>query len=161
MDWIENLFGQGEELTTTQMSLRAAAMFFVTLILIRISGRRSFSFHSAPDNIISITLGAILSRAIVGASPFIGVVAAGLVIALLHRWVLWMGVHNKTFKRLLTGKKILVYEQGSFHPENMRKALICQEEIMQAVSEKTHKDNLDSVEQVYLGSSGEIIVVTK
>jgi len=49
-----NIFGEGKELTLIQMCARGVVVFFIALILIRISGRRSFGMHMPLDNIISI-----------------------------------------------------------------------------------------------------------
>ena len=41
------LFGEGQDLASWQMAARGAAMFFIALVLIRVSGRRSFGQGSA------------------------------------------------------------------------------------------------------------------
>src|SRR5215831_11046179 len=71
MEWIRILFGEGKDLDCLQMSCRAVVAFFITLVLIRMAGIRTFGKKSAFDNVIIIMLGSILSRVVVGASPFI------------------------------------------------------------------------------------------
>ncbi len=66
---LEKIWGTGTSLDTVQMGTRGIAVFIIALLLIRVSGRRSFGIRSPLDNIIVILLGAILSRAVVGASP--------------------------------------------------------------------------------------------
>ena len=83
MEIFIKLFGEGQDLNALQMSDRGIVMFFIALILIRISGRRSFGVRTPLDNIITISLGAIMSRAVVGASPYIPVMVCCLVIVLL------------------------------------------------------------------------------
>ena len=53
---METLWGSGKDLTALQMSVRALAIFFITLALVRLSGRRSFGRKTAFDNIIVIIL---------------------------------------------------------------------------------------------------------
>jgi hypothetical protein len=77
MKWIVWLFGQGSELEIWQMMARAVAIFFIALLLIRASGRRFFGQHAPFDACVTVLLGAVLSRAVAGASPFWATVAAG------------------------------------------------------------------------------------
>src|ERR1700755_3556763 len=87
MTWIDVVFGHGSNLNTLQMTSRAIISFFITLLLLRIAGIRTFGKKTAFDNVIIIMLGSILSRAVVGASPFIATSVACLVFVLIH-WML-------------------------------------------------------------------------
>ena len=59
---INELFGNGQNLTALQMGVRAFIMFFIALALIRIGGMRIFGKKTAFDNILVIMLGAVLAR---------------------------------------------------------------------------------------------------
>jgi uncharacterized membrane protein YcaP (DUF421 family) len=161
MDVITELFGEGKDLTALQMSLRTVVIFAITLILIRISGRRSFGIKTPLDNIIVITLGAILSRAIVGVSPFIPVVVASLVMVCIHRMIGWIGVRKPGFKRMIEGKKILVFEKGNFIEEHLKRGLVCEEDVRLGIRKSALTDNLDKIEKAYIETNGEITVIKK
>src|SRR5882757_7042576 len=85
MQILHSIFGTGRYLNVLQMTARSVVVFIIALILIRVSGRRSFSLHSPLDSIISVILGAVLSRAIVGASGFFPVIASCTALVLIHR----------------------------------------------------------------------------
>jgi len=161
MDVIITLFGDGKDLTVLQMSCRAVVVFFLALILIRVSGRRSFGMHTTLDNIISIALGAILSRAIVGASPFLPVIAACTTIALLHRILGWLIVHHPGLSRLIQGDKRVLYKDGRFNNDAMDKALVCEEDIMQGVRKSAMTEDLAKIDKVYMERNGEISTTRK
>ena len=123
MDVVVALFGQGRMLGPGQMVLRAIVVFAIALVLIRIAGRRAFGQRSPFDYVVGILLGAILSRAVVGASPFVATVAASFAIALLHRVIGWACVRSRRLERLLVGAEREVYRNG-FDDAQMRAALI-------------------------------------
>lgn len=158
---IEILFGSGKELNMLQMSCRAFAIFLISLVMIRISGRRSFGVRTPLDNIIVILLGALLSRAIVGASPFWSVVCASFVMVLLHRAVGWMISRSKKIGSIIEGDRICLYQNSSFIKRNMKKALVCQEDIMQGVRKSALTENMGKIEAVYMERNGEISSVKK
>ena len=159
MEELVAIFGEGEDLTVLEMCYRGGVVFCLALILLRISGRRSFGIKTPLDLIISVLLGSILSRAIVGASPFIPVIVCALTIVILHRVFSLMSIYNKGFRHLAEGKKIMVFENGKFLHKNMRKALVDEEDILQKVRKQTFQDNLKNIDRIYMERNGEITVV--
>jgi len=101
MEVINNLFGHGSDLNTLQMSLRAFSIFFIALILIRLTGMRAFGIKSAFDTCIIIMLGAVLSRAVVGASPFIPTIIASTFLVVIHKIIAEISVTNQTLSHLV------------------------------------------------------------
>ena len=161
MNILHEIFGQGKDLTTLQMSARGAAVFLIALILIRISGRRSFGVRTPLDNIVVILLGATLSRAVVGASPFIPVVITSFVIVLLHRFLSFLTSGNKKLASVIDGESILLFRDGSFIPENVKKALVSKEDIMQAVRKSALTDDLNKIDRIYMEHNGEVSALKK
>lgn len=161
MKTIYFLFGEGRDLTALQMSCRGISVFIIALILIRISGRRSFGMKTPLDNIIVILLGAILSRAVVGVSPFWPVVACSTVIVLFHRFLAWVKVKSPSFSELLEGNKIKLYENGKYLEDNMGKALACKEDVDQGVRRTALTEDMDDIKAVYMERNGEISAIKK
>jgi uncharacterized membrane protein YcaP (DUF421 family) len=161
MQILHEIFGSGKDLTILQMTARSVVVFIIALVLIRISGRRSFGLRSPLDNIITIILGAVLSRAIVGASGFLPVIASCTALVLIHRLFAYGMVHHPGFSRLVSGEKILLFKEGDFLQQNMDKGLICREEILQEVRKSAMTENLDKIEKIYMERNGEVNSVCK
>ncbi|MHA4738678.1 DUF421 domain-containing protein [Dyadobacter sp. MSC1_007] len=161
METLSILFGEGENQTTLQMSMRAVVIFIITLLLLRIAGRRSFGMKSPFDNIIVILLGAILSRAVVGASEFVPTVTAATVIAVLHRAGAWLGALNTKFGALIKGQKIPLVENGQLIRENMKRALISESDLYTSLRNNMHVEDFDSINGAYMENNGQISFVEK
>jgi uncharacterized membrane protein YcaP (DUF421 family) len=155
------IFGEGKDLNALQMSSRGVVMFIIAFLLIRISGRRSFGVRTPLDNIVTITLGAIMSRAVVGASAFVPVVLCCFVIVLLHRAFGWLIVHHPSFGRFVEGDKIALFENGKFDKDHMEKGLVCQEDIMQGVRKSALTEDMTGIEKIYMERNGEISAIRK
>jgi uncharacterized membrane protein YcaP (DUF421 family) len=161
MELIITIFREGKDLNTLQMSSRGIVVFFIALVLIRISGRRSFGVRTPLDNIITISLGAVLSRAIAGASAFVPVIITCFVIVLMHRIFGWLIVHHRRFGRFMEGDKIPLYRDGAFIKNNLDKALVCEEDIMQGIRKSALTDDMREIEKVYMERNGEISPIKK
>lgn len=161
MEYVVEIFGSGKELNALQMSCRGIVIFIIALILIRISGRRSFGQSTPADNIISILLGAILSRAVTGVSPFIPVIAVCFVIVILHRLFLLLMVRNPKFQDKCEGKKILLFEKNNFVESNLNRALVSKEDVLQSLRRSTFSDDLDSIDKIYMERNGKISILKK
>lgn len=150
-----------DSLTEGQMALRALLIFVLTIVYVRIAGRRSVGMRTPFDTVISLLLGATLSRAIVGASSFTGTVVASLVLVVLHRLFAWLSAHNQTFSRLVGGSKRVLYEAGQLNHDNMNAMLVSQSDLQEAARRMGNVDSLDDVQTAIIERSGEISIVTK
>jgi Predicted membrane protein len=160
-DLIKTLFGEGQDLNTLQMASRAFVLFFITLILIRLAGMRTFGIKSAFDDCVIIMLGAVLSRAITGASAFVPTVAAALVLVIIHRFLAWMSVYNRTISHLVKGKPISIYLNGKLNDKTLRQCNLSFGDIMEQARLQANKNNLDDIEEIFMERTGKISFIKK
>jgi len=161
MNMVITIFGQGRDLDPLQMIARTVAVFFVALLLIRISGRRSFGQRSPFDYVVAILLGATLSRAIVGASPAVATLAACLVMVLLHRALGWLCVRSRALESWVVGVERELYRDGVFNREQMSAALTTESDIMEAARLELNAPDLDGVRSAILERNGQVSLVRK
>jgi uncharacterized membrane protein YcaP (DUF421 family) len=159
-DLLQALFGDGSDLDALQMTLRAAVVFVLTLAMIRISGRRSFGQHRPFDACTTVLLGAVLSRAVVGASPFWPTMAAGATIVLLHRLVAMASLRWPRFESLVSGDERELVRDGQRNQEEMDKALITARDLDEAVRKKAG-DEHRFVRRAVLERDGHVTVDAK
>jgi uncharacterized membrane protein YcaP (DUF421 family) len=161
MKWLETLFGQGEDLTILQMCMRALVIYMIAILYIRLAGKRAFGRISTFDNIIVITMGAMLSRAIVGVSPFVHVLASTLVLVLLHRLMCWITQRSHAVGKVIKGEPESLFKNGEFNEKNLRRNMISRNDLMEGVRLKTNQDTFDRVDEVFMERNGELSVVKK
>ncbi|ANB72248.1 hypothetical protein AYM40_07645 [Paraburkholderia phytofirmans OLGA172] len=161
MQMLIALFGEGKDLSSLQIAMRAAATFFAALVFIRISGRRSFGQRSPFDYVVAILLGATLSRAIVGASPAVPTLVASLVIVLIHRALAWACIRSRALESLVVGVEREVYSDGRFNEREMLAALITRTDVLETVRQELGSDALDRVKSAILERNGEISIIRK
>jgi uncharacterized membrane protein YcaP (DUF421 family) len=158
-DIILLVFGEGQNLNALQTATRATIVFLFSLFLIRIAGRRSFGLHAPLDNIVVILLGAIIARAVVGASPFFSTLFAGFVIALLHRAVAFIAVYSRDLGRMVKGNKIVLYKDGKFIKQNMMYTTVSLEDIQEEIRLQTNQNVLEGIEEVSIERNGKISII--
>jgi uncharacterized membrane protein YcaP (DUF421 family) len=160
-EFLHALFGQGEPLTTLQVAVRSFVMFLITLVLIRIGGLRIFGKKSAFDVIVSIMLGAILSRGIMGASPFWQTVASGFVLVLVHRLISLACIKSKRFAILVSGRPVILYKDGQYNWKNMTLHSLSENDLKESLRISTGLDRLDDIRTATLERSGKISFIKK
>jgi uncharacterized membrane protein YcaP (DUF421 family) len=161
MEWLITIFGTGKDLTVVQMSCRAIAVFLLALVLLRITGQRTFGHKTAFDQVVMIMLGAILSRGVTGSSPFFPVISASVVIVVLHRVLGWISMYNKTLGMLVKGEEIILYKNGRYHQKSMQKCMVTEKDMLESVRIETNADDLANVDIVTMERCGSISIVTK
>jgi len=161
MEIIDRLIGKGEELTALHMAIRTIIIFVIALIMLRIAGIRTFGKKTAFDLVIIIMLGAVLSRAIVGASPFVPIICASLVMVLIHRLLGILSYHSDFIGRLVKGEKKSLYKNGVPDKTNMRQVQISRNDIMEEVRVSLNQDNLRDVEEIFIERNGKISIIKR
>ena len=155
------LFGEGKDLDALQMADRAFVMFFITLFLIRVAGMRAFGQKSAFDMIIVIMLGAILSRAVSGDSPFFATVTAGAVLAVIHRLLALASVFSDTIGWMIKGKKTILFKNNAIIKKNMIRCSVSYKDLQEEVRLILNETTMDNVVEISMERSGKISIVKK
>lgn len=158
---LQDLFSTRVELNILQMSIRALVVFLFCVILIRISGRRSFGFGAPFDMIILMLLGSILSRAISGTAPFFPVLASSFAICALHRLLGMLMLKFPSWEAFFKGKKLLLYQNNKFNHKNMSYSLISDQDIQDELAHCPHIDSLDEVSEIYILGNGKLSFIKK
>ncbi|HVU94007.1 MAG TPA: YetF domain-containing protein [Puia sp.] len=161
MNILHTLFGEGKDLDSLQMICRAIVAFFLTLVLIRIAGIRTFGKKTAFDNVIVIMLGSIFSRVVVGASPFIPTTLACLSFVLVHRLLAWISLYNDTLGRWIKGEASTLYEDGRRNEKNMRDAVISEKDLHESIRHQLHEDSFEQIKAIIQERNGEISIIKK
>jgi len=158
-DMVRWLFGEGSDLASWQMTARGIVVFIFTLVFIRASGRRSFGQHSTFDACATVLLGAVLSRAVVGASPFWATLASAAALALMHRLLALACIRWPRFENLVSGREIVLLEDGLVDRRAMRQALLSDNNLAESIRQKLGDASFADVERAMLERDGRITVI--
>ena len=156
---LEQIFGVGADLDAYQMGARALVLFFLMLVLVHVAGMRAFTRKASFDTIIMITLGALLSRVVVGASPAIPTVAGATVLVVLHRLIAVVTARVPALDRLVKGSSTWLYRGGIFNQKAMQRAGISRADLEEAVRAKSKRHDLKDILEIHLESNGDLSVV--
>lgn len=158
---LTQIWGNKEEIGLLECAARAAAMFAVMVIMIRLSGMRSFGKGDVFDDILTILLGAVLSRGIVGATPFLSAVAGGATIMIVHSLLSNLTFYSAMIGRAVKGKCMILYQNGEYDRENMKTANISENDIQEQLRLKLNTDRLDEIKEIYFERTGKVSFVKK
>ena len=104
-------------------------------------------------------LGAVLSRAVVGASPFWATVAAAAGLSALHRLLAIACIRWPAFEDLVSGQEILLVRDGQVDPAAMRRALLTERNLAEAIRQKLGDAGVAEVARAVLERDGRITVI--
>lgn len=161
MEFLNHWWGIKEDIGPLEIAARSAVMFLIALMLLRISGMRPFGKGNGVDTIISFLIGAILSRGVVGATPFISTVVSAIVILFIHNMVTKLCVRNEWIERIIKGRRYTLYKSGSFIKHNMSRADVSEKDIYEELRIQCQMNLLDKIEEVNMERTGEISFVKK
>lgn len=161
MKFLNEWWGINENISPLEIAARSAVMFVVALLLMRMAGMRPFGKGEPFDNIISFLIGGILSRGVVGATPFFSTVASMVVIIIIHKILAKLSIYSKWFGSKVKGEKVLLFSNGVFIKKNMDSANITEHDILEDLRLEVQLGSLEKIEEVYMERSGKISFIKK
>lgn len=143
-----------------QMSLRAASVYVIAIVIVRIGKKWFMSRGTAFDLILAIVFGSIVSRVITGDAPFLPGIAAVLTLVLMHWLFSAASLRWKEFSRLVKGQPVLLVRDGIIVQEGMKRTHISDGNLRQDLRQKG-VSALGEVAEAHLEPNGEVSVIRK
>ncbi len=161
MEIFNEMFGTQNHVSIAQESARAALIFFYTLLMLRLSGRRTFAHWSALDIVVSFIVGSALARAMTGGAPFLGTLAAAAIVVALHVLLAHALARFQPLARLVEGDPVILIEQGLIDTNARQAHMIGLNDLQQALREQglDGLNGLENVKRVTLEANGKLSVL--
>ncbi len=93
------LGAEPQTLTFVQISLRGIIVFMFTLLMVRISARRSLARRTVFDSVFLVILASVLARAINGSADLLPTVGGGFAMVAFHRLLAWIAFYSHGAQR--------------------------------------------------------------
>jgi uncharacterized membrane protein YcaP (DUF421 family) len=162
MEPISNILGleQQQDLDWYQMVLRGIIVYIIALVLIRIAGMRAFGTRTPFETVLTITIGAILSRCITGHYPFFSCLAAAATLSVITRLVAFLSYHFDSIRKVTEGDATVLFENGVMHQKALRKYAIHEKDLERSLRENNITD-LKEAEAIWYEANGKVTVIKK
>jgi uncharacterized membrane protein YcaP (DUF421 family) len=155
------LGAQPETLTFIQISIRGIVVFVFTLVMVRLSARRSLARRTVFDSIFLVILASVLARAINGSSDLLPTLGGGFVMVGFHRLLAWIAFYSHWFGDLIKGPERMLICDGEPVLEAMRANHITRHDLEEDLRLGLHVENLALIDRARLERSGSISFVRK
>lgn len=141
------------------IAVSALSIYFVMIVLTRISGLRSFSKMSSFDFVMTIAMGSILASVTLSETPAIldGLVALTVLFG-MQFGVAWWRRRSSTFSSVVDNEPRLLMLNGEMIPDAMDIAKVTEDDIVAKLRE-ANVLNFSQVRAVILETTGDISVL--
>jgi uncharacterized membrane protein YcaP (DUF421 family) len=160
---LQTILGVKDHVNAWQECARAVLIFFYGLVMLRLSGRRTFAQMSALDMVVSFIVGSSLSRVLTGSATLPGTLAAVAVLVALHVVVSHAVARSEFFSRMIEGAPALLAREGRLDDRARRAHMISNADLAEAMRREglNGLDEMDKIKSITLEPSGEISVLKK
>ncbi|WP_462384437.1 DUF421 domain-containing protein [Pseudomonas sp. Marseille-QA0892] len=152
-------FSSGSTLVRTVV---VGVLAYISLVvLLRLSGRRTLSKMNAFDLVVTVALGSTFATILLNSDVSLaeGVLAFALLIGLQYA-VTWTSVRVSWVRETVTGEPAMLFYQGRFLGDAMRRSRVTEDEIRSAIRSSGHAA-MDDIHAVVLETDGSFSVVKK
>ncbi|MDB9528242.1 DUF421 domain-containing protein [Oscillatoria sp. CS-180] len=149
-------------LSGVQMCMRAIVVYAVSWLMVRVVGDRRFAGkYSAIDTILSITLGATLSRAINGSADLFSTLAAGVTLVGMHWLLSALAFHLPRLEPWVKGRSHTLVQNGEINRKGLQISHLTEQDLKVAMRSSGSVTDLEQVELAKLEPSGNISIISR
>ncbi|QUH27625.1 DUF421 domain-containing protein [Vallitalea guaymasensis] len=139
--------------------LKPIVLYVVAIVLLRITGRRSLAQMTIAQTVMVISIGAIIVEPFADKDIIKTIIAASIYIVLLLLFE-YLEFHFHFFEKIAVGREVIIIENGSFIPANLKKLKLTKAEIMTRVRQEGIP-NLNYIEKGTLEPNGQFGFILK
>ena len=141
--------------------IRAAVVYVVLLLAVRLIGRRMASMLAPFDIIVLFLFGGALMSAVLGNDhSLVAAVSVVFSIGLMHVLVSELKRRSPWFGRIVDGTPIILFEDNKWHESRLRSLRMLESDVMTAVRQKGLM-RLEQVRYAIVERDGKISVIPK
>ncbi|NLC65369.1 MAG: DUF421 domain-containing protein [Clostridium sp.] len=145
--------------SVVQIIIMAILVYFSVILILRTSGKRTLSDLNAFDFVVTVTMGSIAATTILSvATTFVDGVIAIVSLVILQYIVAKLDAHFNFVSKILKSNPTLVYYEGEFLEDNMKKMRITKQDIIQE-TRQVGGTVLENVQAVILESNGKLSII--
>ncbi|AKB61328.1 DUF421 domain-containing protein [Methanosarcina mazei] len=135
------------------------AGYIVLIFFLRVSGKRTLSKLNAFDFVITVALGSTFGSFILSKDISLSEGLTGLAVLIwLQHMISWLTVRSDFIKGVVRGEPTLVYYNGEYLKDAMKRSRVVESEIEQSVRNEGHA-NLEDVGAVILETDGSFSII--
>lgn len=133
--------------------------YIALIVLLRVSGKRTLSKMNMFDLVVTIALGSILASLILSKTTALMEGVAAFAALIFGQYAIaWLSVRSPRFQSLIKADPVLLYHDGRFLENAMRKERVSREEVLSAIREAGIGD-LQTLGGVVLETNGSVTVL--
>lgn len=141
--------------------VRAAVMYFMALIMVRLLGKRALGELGPFDFVVMTGVGhTVVSIALDKSIPFYEGVIILSTLAVLEYMMSYLSLKNQTLSNIITGKPVVLIDNGRIIKENLAREKFNVDDLLQELRKQGIRD-IDEVEKGVLESCGGFSVIIK
>ncbi len=145
--------------TLGRLVVIAVPTYAALIFLLRISGKRTLSKMNAFDLVVTVTFGSTLATALLSPeTTLVQAIAAFAFLVLAQFLITFFSVRSRRFQKLIKAEPALLYYQGRFVEDALRKERITHREV-EAGARQAGYASITSVQAVVMETDGSLSVL--
>lgn len=144
-----------------QIAARAVLIYLAGFAMLRFGEHRFLGKNTAFDIILGFIFGAMLSRAINGAAPFLPTLLAGIILLAMHWLLATAAFYSEHLRKLIAGSPLPLIQDGNVQENCLRKSRISEPMLRENLRINGHLDDPAQVRAAYYEPSGNVSVVPR